>query len=211
MRQRKRPLVEDCRQVALRQMPPLGQRAWLRWVDERGELVAVATLKREAEAVAISYRWREGDEWRETRQTTRLVASEPPLGGVCHFLACPQCGRRALKLFDVKGGVFGCRRCEGLANRSQSQGAWERALLRARKIRRRLGAEGDAGAPLPSRPKGMRWRTYEALVAEAKALEALPLGAWLTDGRGVALGVRRSTMGAKGRCRWWLSRNRRAA
>jgi hypothetical protein len=115
-----------------------------------------------------------------------------------------------LKLFDL-GGWFGCRGCGQLAYRSQSQGAWERSLVRARRIRQRLGADGDAGDPLPPRPKWMRRQTYQALVAEVQALEAIPPTAWITDGRGVALGVRRSRMGAKGRCRWWPGRNHRAA
>lgn len=205
-RSRKHPLVEDCRQFRVQQMPEPGQRAWLRWTDERGEPVAIATLERQAEAIAIGYHWREGDEWHETRQTARLMAHRPSLGGVCFHIACPQCGRRALKLFDI-GGRFTCKRCGDLANRSQSQGAWERALQRARRIRQRLGTDGSAGDPLPPRPKAMRWRTYQELVAELKVLEALPLGAWLSDGRRVALGIRRSPMGAKGRCRWWPSRN----
>jgi hypothetical protein len=197
-RERKHPLVEDHRQFRVQQMPAPGQRAYLQWADG-----ATATLERQGEAVDVFYRWPDGDGWRTTVETVRLMTHRPYLGGVHHFIACSQCGRRAHR--------FKCRRCGNLANRSQSQGAWVRALQRARRIRQRLGADGGAGDPMPPRPKGMRQRTYRALVAEVRALEAIPPTAWLTDGHRVALGIRRDRMGGKQRCRWWPSCNHRAA
>jgi hypothetical protein len=186
-------------------MPAPEARMGLQWVDG-----ASAILQRQGEEVTISYCWPDGDGWRTAVQTVRLMAYRPHFGGVRFYLACPPCERRVAKLYDVAGGWFTCRICGRVANRSQSQGAFERSLLRARKIRQRLGAAGSVGDALPPKPKWMRWQTYEALVAEVQALEALPPTAWLTDGHHIALGVRRSTMGAKGRCRWWPGRNYRA-
>lgn len=201
-RQRKHPLAEDLRQLRAQQMPAPGGQTCLRWGDG-----ASATLQRQGEAVTLAYRWPGVDGWQVARQSLRLMAYRPHLGGVCFYLACPGCGRRVAKLYDAAGGRFECRHCGRVANRSQSQGAWVRALQRARRIRQRLGADGCAGDPLPPRPKAMRWRTYRALCDELTALEKIPLTGWLSDGHNVALGIRRSPMGAKGRCRWWPSRN----
>jgi hypothetical protein len=200
-RERKHPIAEDCRQIAVRQVPAPGERTCLRWVDG-----ASATLERQGEVARIGYRWPGSDGWHVTMQTLRLVAYRPQLGGTRFYFACPDCGRWARKLFDATGGRFLCRHCGGLANRCQSEGAWARALRRAAKLRRYCGGSGDVSAPFPERPKHMRRCVYEALRAEAGQLESLPESAWLSDGRDVALGVRRGTMGASKR-RWWPARN----
>jgi hypothetical protein len=203
-RVRKHPHAEDCRQIAVRQVSAPGKRTCLRWADG-----ASVTLERQGEAARIGYRWPDSDGWHVTMQTVRLVADTPYLGGTRFYLACPDCQRRARKLFDAMGGRFLCRHCGGLANRCQSEGAWARALRRAAKLRHYCGGSGDVSAPFPERPKHMRRCVYKALRAEAEQLEALPAEAWLTDGRHVALGIRRSAMGASRR-RWWPARNHRA-
>jgi hypothetical protein len=208
-RERKRSIAEDCKQLVVGQVPAPGERACLRWPDG-----ASVTLERHDEAITIRYRWHtparsaegQGEAWHLTTQTVRLEADTPYLGGSRFYLACPGCGRRARKLYDATDGRFTCRRCGGLANRCQSEGAWVRALKRARKLRLYLGAEGGVGNSLPSRPKGMRRRTYQALCAEVQVLEGIPLEAWLSDGRNVKLNVRRSRMSASTR-RWWPARN----
>ncbi len=65
------------------------------------------------------------------------------------------------------GRYFLCRHCYGLGEASQSEGARDRTLRRANKIRQRL--EGDPGmaAPFPTKPRGMWMRTYKPLREEA--------------------------------------------
>ena len=36
-------------------------------------------------------------------------------------------------------------------------------MLKAQRIRQRLGGDGSLGEPFPEKPKGMHWRTYERL------------------------------------------------
>jgi hypothetical protein len=167
----------------------------------------LATLEREGAAVAVRYRWRDGETWRSCRQTIGLKFDTPHLGGVRTFWTCPNCEHGARKLYDPGDGQFACKRCLGLAHQSQRERTWQRALRRSTKIRAYLANNSTPADPFPPRPKRMRRAVYEALKAEAERLEHLPAEAWLALGAAnIRLGVRRGTMGASKR-RWWPARN----
>src|SRR5471030_196284 len=98
------------------------------------------------------------------------------------YFVCPgvvngvACGRRVAKLYGP-GRYFLCRHCYRLAHASQSEGALDRVLRRANKIRQRLGGDPGMVAPFPPKPKGIWWRTYErlrdrAFDAELRAADA---------------------------------------
>jgi hypothetical protein len=92
-------------------------------------------------------------------------------GGRRPWFVCPGdgCGRRAAVLYG--GRSFLCRRCHGLAYESTRKGAGDRATRKVQKIRARLGGSANLLTPFPPKPKGMHWRTYERLAAEAEAAE----------------------------------------
>ena len=119
----------------------------------------------------------------------------------CHFgnarqwFVCPMqgCSRRVAKLYRV-GGRFACRHCHRLAYRTQHENAYDRGLLKAQRIRMKLGGSPNMTLPFPPKPKGMRWSTYYRLAnAEQGGVMRWDAGlrAWL-DSRKRALQLLRA-------------------
>ena len=79
----------------------------------------------------------------------------------CGFGFCARphgCRCRVALLYG--GTDFLCRYRRGLTFRSRRSDPHDRALLRAERLRVRLGGAPDITAPLPPRPKGMHRWTY---------------------------------------------------
>lgn len=98
-------------------------------------------------------------------------------GGRRPWFICParDCRRCVALLYGRP--AFLCRHCRGLTFRSRRLDLHDRALLRAEKLRVRLGGTPAITAPIPLRPKGMHHWTYTrqgiAIVsAELKASRA---------------------------------------
>ena len=89
-----------------------------------------------------------------------------------------QCGAEAMVLY-FRGGRFQCRQCARVAYASQNEGPRDRTIRRARKIRYRLGGGPSLVDPVPGKPKGMWWRTYDRLTAELIATEGAAVAALL--------------------------------
>ena len=112
-------------------------------------------------------------EAREIDHVVSTTSTPCHYGGSRPWFLCPNCGRRAGKLYLPLGGRhFLCRRCYDLGYESQWEEPWWRAKRRARKLWQRLGGDPDDDL-IPPRPKGMHWRTYERLIAEAQRAETL--------------------------------------
>ena len=145
-------------------------------------------MRSDPDRLHLSYRVRTGGgEWQDVEETVRIVRVACRFGGSRPYFICPgvvngvACGRRVAKLHG-SGRFFLCRHCYRLAHASQSEGAWDRMLRRANKIRQRLGGDPGMAAPFPPKPKGMWRRTYERLLehaidAEAHAEEAFEMQA----------------------------------
>jgi hypothetical protein len=96
-----------------------------------------------------------------------LFATEPHFGGRRWWFGCPQCRRRAQKLFLPPCAIrFGCRECYSLSYSSRTETRLGRTRERARDIGIRLGGSRSLLDPFPDKPKGMWWKTYHGLLDE---------------------------------------------
>jgi hypothetical protein len=84
------------------------------------------------------------------------------LGGSRCWFICPGCRRRIAILY--RGATFACRHCHQLTYQSTRQDAGERAMRGADRIRLRLGWEPGILNGFGSKPRWMRWRTFQILV-----------------------------------------------
>jgi hypothetical protein len=125
------------------------------------------TVRVESHAVVLMYRQRNrGGDWRAEKYPVQLDWTECHYGGRRAWFLCPalHCGRRVAILYG--GAIFACRHCHRLAYQSQREAAHDRAARRADRIRERLGWPPGILNQRGGKPKWMRWRTYERLVAE---------------------------------------------
>lgn len=120
----------------------------------------------------LSYTVGQGDNRRPVETIIWLHTTQPHFGGQRWWFTCPDCARRATKLYVAPGGrLFLCRQCNGLSYASQRENPMYRALSQAQKVRERLGGSISTLDPFPEKPRGMHWRTYSRLRAKAMRYE----------------------------------------
>jgi hypothetical protein len=110
------------------------------------------------------------------RQEIRLQAVPRHFGGHQWYFVCPFTSRLCSVLWLLpRADKFGSRETWGrrVAYSSQFATARDRALFSARHIHYQLGAKGRIAMDdqLPSKPKGMHWRTYDKLTARCGRYE----------------------------------------
>ena len=89
------------------------------------------------------------------------------------WFICPRTGKQVSKLHLPPGApIFASRQAYRLGHHSQRQTARDRSLSRAFKARQRLGNH-DGIDGFIVKPKGMRWRTFDRLMAKVLAAEAV--------------------------------------
>lgn len=169
--------VEDFRSIDVRRWQRdglLNPGQWFGWNWSRdGETVASIRVEVEAGSVVLKYRHRRnGEEWQGVEYPVRIAQTSCRYGGTRSWFICPAagCGRRVAILY-MGGRHFACRHCYRLAYESQREVDYDRKLRKAQKIRRKLGGSESTFDPFPEKPKGMHWRTYERLSAEAEDSE----------------------------------------
>ncbi|PUB10522.1 hypothetical protein DFP92_11843 [Yoonia sediminilitoris] len=86
-------------------------------------------------------------------------------GGRRQWFLCPSCDRRCAIIYcHPKTLKMGCRVCLKGRYASEYMSPQGRRLHAAFAVRRRLGQKkGGIGPPFPLKPKGMHWRTYQAI------------------------------------------------
>jgi hypothetical protein len=137
---------------------------WLR----NGETVASILVQPEADRVILKYRHqRASADWQPQEYPVRLDWTGCAIGGRRVWFRCPGqgCGRRVAVLY-MGGPIFACRHCHRLAYASQRENHDDRATRRADRIRDRLGWTPGILNGSGTKPKGMRWPTYERLTRE---------------------------------------------
>jgi hypothetical protein len=130
-------------------------------------------VRTETDAVILMFKPRgaESNGSKLLEQRVPLVWTRCHLGGARPWFRCRQnCGRRVAKLY-LRGHVFACRQCCGLAYASQSENPRYRAISRVQKLRMRLGGSANLLEPFPKKPRGMHRLTYYRLFHEAMAAQ----------------------------------------
>jgi hypothetical protein len=104
---------------------------------------------------------REGD--RIIIDRIQLTWTTPTYGGRRWWFQCPRTGRRTTKLFLPNGGWhFWSRQAYGLGYACQREDRFDRHQRRAAMLNSQLGGDGWGSWDMPpTKPKWMRWRTYE--------------------------------------------------
>lgn len=127
-----------------------------------------------AKALVLEYRYKAPSGTTETvEQTVWLEWTPCNYGSARPWFLCPRCDRRVAILY---GGLrFYCRHCHDLAYASSRESAADRGTRKAQNIRQRLGGSTNLMQPFPPKPKGMHWRTYDRLEAEAEAAHRVAL------------------------------------
>jgi hypothetical protein len=111
--------------------------------------------------------YREGD--RVELYRVRLAWTMPTYGGRRWWFECPITRRVVAKLYLPNGGHrFWSRRAYRLGYACQRETRHDRLLRKARKLSYALGGDGDPEVP-PSKPKWMRWKTYDRKIGAWQA------------------------------------------
>jgi len=170
--------ADDCRSIDVRYLHRegilrTGRSHSLAWFDQDGQKKASIGVSVILGMVKLSYRYRScgESEWEDVEESVPLDWTDCNYGGSRPWFLCPavvnghRCVRRVAILY-LGGRYFLCRHCYDLVYESQRESRTRRLHRKARKIRRRLGGEPDLNHPIPEKPKGMHWRTYERLRQE---------------------------------------------
>lgn len=104
-----------------------------------------------------------------------MIAVPWHFGGRRWFMVCPRSGRRVLTLYLPNGAhQFAGRASLGLAYRVQRLDPIQKGHARLARVFAKLGAGyGSIFQPVPVRPKWMRAKTYNRLIAEVEAARAM--------------------------------------
>lgn len=130
--------------------------AW-EWLCKNESLAKVAVLVRKG-SINLSYR--------SKSQSVQLVTSACHLGGCRYWFQCG-CGKRVAILY-AGASRFACRHCLNLNYQTQHLQLHDRLASKAHKLRNRLGWSGGLSDGEGLKPRGMHWRTYKRLSAEAE-------------------------------------------
>ncbi|MEQ3744981.1 MAG: hypothetical protein ABNH53_01930 [Henriciella sp.] len=162
--------IEDCRRLEAGKMQRAGAFAegysggW-KWTSKDGDVNTIRN-RMVAGLLRLEFRFRRiGGPWQEVEQLIAIRYQPCQFGGETALFVCPVCNapRRYLYSADAR---FLCRGCYRLPYASQRERDADRSARKARKLRRQLGVDVSPEMPIWPKPKGMHWRTFEAIAQE---------------------------------------------
>jgi hypothetical protein len=169
-----RTTCESCKSIDVRRWHrggclSAGQNFTNSWTHSSGRSARI-NVSTERDAVVLTYQTRRGlaTEWKSISQRVPITWTGCHFGGRRPWFSCSMqiggrcCGRRVAVLYGLRD-YFACRHCYELAYESQQEPIRMRGLLKAQKIRTRLGGDVNIFLAFPERPPRMHWRTYKRL------------------------------------------------
>lgn len=124
-----------------------------------------------AERLELSYVRGSAAEPESVRQTIRLCYTVPNYGGRRWWMRCPVLMIRVGKLYlPARGGRFASRQAWQLSYQSQREAGADRPLEQLFRLQEKLGCKPGLGRT-PTRPKGMRHKTFARHMREFEKLE----------------------------------------
>ena len=149
----------DVRELARRKMLTGGNFTW-RWRETHSDReVGSIGVNVSGEVVRLNYTVSGAVHSHDVH----LVRTACGFGGSRPWFLCPRCGAR-VAVVSLRGRMFVCRRCGGVAYTSQCEDAIGRAWRRQSKLEQRLGENWV-------RPKGMHHATRARLMERIFACE----------------------------------------
>ena len=144
-----------------------GALSWTCNGEESGRI----NFKTENIRLILSYRYRlRGEDWQDVDQEILFDKTRCNYGGYRQWFLCTRCSRRVAILYGA-GKYFHCRHCCNLTYDTQNSSWLQRIFDRANKLKKKLGGEPGLAYPVPRKPKGMHWKTYDRIKAEIHRLE----------------------------------------
>jgi len=141
------------------------------WWNAHGEKTAAIKFRIREWYIILNYRYRVNDgQWTDVEDWILFDWTPCNFGGYRWWFRCPECNRRVAILYGA-GKYFLCRHCYDLSYVSRQSDPLDRLMIKARKIRRRLGASDVLIEPIASKPKGMHWQTFNRLRAEESYIQ----------------------------------------
>jgi hypothetical protein len=111
-------------------------------------------------------------------EAVRLIWHETSFGGKRAYFECPHCFRGTETLYAAP--FLACRKCHGLAYRSENLTKLWRKNEKLHKLQRQAGIDTSRWPrPFPPKPKWQRWHTYLNLRRAIETADREFSSAWL--------------------------------
>lgn len=111
----------------------------------------------------------DGGLWQPVNERVWIDWDACRFGGWRAWLRCPECDRRVALLYG--GTRFLCRHCQKVTYASRNEDAIDRASRRGERAMAKLGSKESFCGAYVTKPKWMRWSTYDRLRARIEAAD----------------------------------------